>query len=70
VLDGHARPGLVGHVGPTLPGRPSAAVQTASSRFPPAGRRSCLKYEQPLYTEFLSAAPAVGDQVALEDGDG
>jgi hypothetical protein len=37
VLDGPGRPGLVAHVGPTLPGRPSAAAQTASSRFPPAG---------------------------------
>ena len=30
----------------------------------------CLKYEHPLYTEFARTAPAVGEQVALEDGDG
>jgi cell fate regulator YaaT (PSP1 superfamily) len=30
----------------------------------------CLNYERPLYTEFVRAAPAVGDRVALVDGDG
>jgi len=30
----------------------------------------CLKYEHPLYAEFARTAPAVGEQVALEDGDG
>jgi cell fate regulator YaaT (PSP1 superfamily) len=30
----------------------------------------CLKYEHPLYTEFARTAPAIGEQVALEDGDG
>jgi cell fate regulator YaaT (PSP1 superfamily) len=30
----------------------------------------CLKYEHPLYAEFARAAPAVGEQVAMEDGDG
>ena len=30
----------------------------------------CLKYEHPLYTEFARTAPAMGQQVALEDGDG
>lgn len=30
----------------------------------------CLKYEHPLYAEFARIAPAIGEQVALEDGDG
>jgi len=30
----------------------------------------CLKYEHPLYAEFARTAPAIGEQVALEDGDG
>ena len=30
----------------------------------------CLKYEHPLYAEFARTAPALGEQVALEDGDG
>src|SRR4029450_10152887 len=30
----------------------------------------CLKYEHPLYAEFARTEPAVGEQVALEDGDG
>ena len=30
----------------------------------------CLKYEHPLYADFARTAPAVGEQVALEDGDG
>ena len=30
----------------------------------------CLKYEHPLYAEFARTAPAVGEQVAMEDGDG
>jgi cell fate regulator YaaT (PSP1 superfamily) len=30
----------------------------------------CLKYEHPLYAEFARMAPAIGEQVALEDGDG
>ena len=30
----------------------------------------CLKYEHPLYTEYARTAPAIGEQVALEDGDG
>jgi cell fate regulator YaaT (PSP1 superfamily) len=30
----------------------------------------CLKYEHPLYAEFARTAPAVGEQVALDDGDG
>ena len=30
----------------------------------------CLKYEHPLYAEFARTAPAMGEQVALEDGDG
>ena len=30
----------------------------------------CLKYEHPLYADFARAAPAIGEQVALEDGDG
>jgi hypothetical protein len=29
-----------------------------------------LKYEHPLYTEFARTAPAMGEKVALEDGDG
>src|SRR5215203_6344191 len=34
------------------------------------GLLCCLKYEHPLYTEFARTAPAVGEQIALEDGDG
>jgi cell fate regulator YaaT (PSP1 superfamily) len=30
----------------------------------------CLKYEHPLYAEFARTAPAVGEGVALDDGDG
>jgi cell fate regulator YaaT (PSP1 superfamily) len=30
----------------------------------------CLKYEHPLYAEFARTAPAVGERVALDDGDG
>jgi cell fate regulator YaaT (PSP1 superfamily) len=30
----------------------------------------CLKYEHPLYADFARTAPAIGEQVALEDGDG
>ena len=30
----------------------------------------CLKYEHPLYAEFARTAPAMGEKVALEDGDG
>ena len=30
----------------------------------------CLKYEHPLYAEFARTAPAVGEQVALDEGDG
>jgi cell fate regulator YaaT (PSP1 superfamily) len=30
----------------------------------------CLKYEHPLYQEFKARAPAVGAQVATEEGDG
>jgi cell fate regulator YaaT (PSP1 superfamily) len=30
----------------------------------------CLKYEHPLYAEFARTAPAIGEQVALDDGDG
>ena len=30
----------------------------------------CLKYEHPLYAEFARTAPAIGERVALEDGDG
>lgn len=30
----------------------------------------CLKYEHPLYVEFASDAPAVGESVTTDDGDG
>jgi cell fate regulator YaaT (PSP1 superfamily) len=30
----------------------------------------CLKYEHPLYDEFLQTAPAVGDRVETPEGDG
>ena len=30
----------------------------------------CLKYEHPLYDEFLATAPAVGERVETPDGDG
>jgi len=30
----------------------------------------CLKYEHPLYAEFAREVPAVGETVALEEGDG
>jgi len=30
----------------------------------------CLKYEHPLYTDFLATAPAVGEQVETPDGPG
>ncbi len=30
----------------------------------------CLKYEHPLYTDFLETAPAIGDQVDTPDGTG
>ncbi len=30
----------------------------------------CLKYEHPLYDEFLNEVPAIGERVATEDGDG
>jgi cell fate regulator YaaT (PSP1 superfamily) len=29
----------------------------------------CLKYEHPLYAEFAREVPAVGERVALPDGD-
>jgi cell fate regulator YaaT (PSP1 superfamily) len=30
----------------------------------------CLKYEHPLYTEFLREAPAIGSTVTTDEGDG
>ncbi|HET9650426.1 MAG TPA: regulatory iron-sulfur-containing complex subunit RicT [Microlunatus sp.] len=30
----------------------------------------CLKYEHPLYVDFAKRAPAVGERVSTEDGDG
>jgi cell fate regulator YaaT (PSP1 superfamily) len=30
----------------------------------------CLKYEHPIYDEFNSTAPGIGERVATEDGDG
>ncbi|MEI6229488.1 MAG: regulatory iron-sulfur-containing complex subunit RicT [Actinomycetes bacterium] len=30
----------------------------------------CLKYEHPIYDEFNSTAPSIGDRVATDDGDG
>ena len=69
LLDGPGRPGLVAHVarrrlaGPARRRRPRP--QGPSRR---TGGHAW--YEHPLYTEFALAAPAVGEQVALENGDG
>jgi cell fate regulator YaaT (PSP1 superfamily) len=30
----------------------------------------CLKYEHPLYQDFAEKAPAVGDEVETDDGEG
>lgn len=30
----------------------------------------CLKYEHPLYVDFLQRAPSIGDRVEIDDGEG